>query len=124
VGKAKRNHSEISRERKLSKENKELRRENSRLRKLLSRFDSYDHIKGVLEKDQEERVEETQKILEDLKKLWKCHDCSEGVLEITLYQKLTQTWYYRSCNCCGKRTPGKRYTNEVKGIIKKTQVTQ
>lgn len=121
MGKARIDRYGNTREQKLLKENKELRRECQRLRKILSRFENFEHVKDVLEESQEERVQETQRVLEDLKKAWECHDCKEGVLEITLYQRLTQTYYYRSCNGCGKRTPGKPYTSEVKGIFRKNK---
>ena len=122
MGKARTDGNGYTREQRLSKENKQLRKENNRLRKMLTRFENFDHVKGVLEEDQSERLKETQMVLEDLKKAWACHSCPEGVLEITLYQRLTQTWYYRSCDSCGHRTPGKPYSNEVKGIIKKSSI--
>jgi uncharacterized protein YlxW (UPF0749 family) len=121
VGKARIDRNGLTREQRLLKENKELRRECQRLRKALSRLENFDHVKDVLEEDQQERLKETQMVLEDLKKAWACHNCDGGVLEITLYQKLTNTWYYRSCNGCGHRTPGKPYTKEVKGILKENK---
>ncbi len=119
LGKSRTDRNGYTREQRLSKENKELRKENNRLRKILARFENFDHVKDVLEEDQSERLKETQMVLEDLKKAWACHSCSEGVLEITLYQRLNQTYYFRSCNSCSHRTPGKPYTKEVKGIIRK-----
>lgn len=121
LGKSRTNKSGFTREQQLAKENKDLKRENNRLRKFLVRFENYDHVKDILEEDQEERIKETQMVLEDLKKMWSCHKCSEGVLEITLYQRLSQTYYYRSCDSCGKRTPGKPYNSDVKGIFRKNK---
>lgn len=119
MGKSKRADKEYTREQRLTKENKELRKENNRLRKMLARFENFDHVKDVLEEDQKERVKETQMVLEDLKKAWACRSCQEGVLEITLYQRLNSTYYFRICNSCGYRTIGKPYSKEVKGIVKK-----
>jgi hypothetical protein len=121
MGKSRTDRNGQTREQRLGRENKQLRKENNRLRKMLVRFENFDHVKDTLEEGQEERVQETQRVLEDLKKAWACHECPGGVLEITLYQRLTSTWYFRSCDSCGHRTPGKPYSSEVKGILRKNK---
>jgi hypothetical protein len=121
VGKSKRGSKEYSREQKLIHENKRLKRELSQLRKQLARIDldRYDTVKEMIQEHyQEERAQEGQDILDNLKKSWTCHECHEGHLEIILYNKLDSTWYFRKCVNCGNRTKSQKYTPDVKGIIK------
>lgn len=125
MGKNHRGVKEFTREQKLSKENRQLKRELAHLRKQLSRLD-LEGLEAAKQEvfDQEEKERLSQTVgepgsnLEDLKKTWACKKCSEGWLEINLYPKAGETWYYRKCSGCSKRTKGQRYGESVKGILK------
>ncbi len=125
MGKSKRSDREFSREQKLSNENKRLKKELAHLRKQIARLDleGLEAAKqAIFESEEKERlnqeVGEAGSSLDRLKEIWACNDCS-GYLEITLYSKLGETYYFRKCNQCSKRTKGKRYDENVRGIIKK-----
>jgi hypothetical protein len=126
LGKSQRTDKEYTREQRLIKENRLLKRELGYLRKQISRLDldKYETItKMCFDYEESERIQEelgdTSSTAESLKKDWSCHECSSGYLEIFLYSKLGETWYYRRCNGCSHRTKGKRYTAQVKGILHK-----
>lgn len=126
MGKSKRSDKEFSKEQKLSKENKQLKKELLHLRKQISRLDSdrFETLRQIVVDQEEtqrfqENMGESNYNLEVLKREWACRDCEAGVLEIVLYSKISQTYYYRACNSCNNRTKGKRYGEQVKGIIKK-----
>ena len=119
---------EFTREQRLIKENRQLKRELSHLRKQISRLDleGLEAEKQVsFDKEEKERFNENvgnaESSSDQLKKTWKCNQCGEGWLEITLYSKCNETNYYRKCTGCNHRTKGKRYDNSVKGIIKNGQ---
>lgn len=125
MGKARRGSKEVSREQKLIQENRILKRELSHIRKQIARLDG-DRVETLRQMcaDQEEtkRFEEINPPvnLDNLKKDWACKqsECL-GFLEIVLYSKINQTYYYRQCNSCLNRTKGKRYDSKsVKGILK------
>ena len=124
MGKSKRGDKEFTREQKLIHENRQLKRQVSSLRKQLAKLDldRYSNLKETIEQHyQEDKAQEGQDLLEKLKNEWKCHEngCT-GYLEITLFNKINDVWYYRRCNQCVNRTKAQKYTPEVKGIIKKT----
>ncbi len=127
VAKNTRGSKEFTREQRLIKENRQLKRELAHLRKQITRIDvdRFETIKEMVTDYQEaERLQENlgnpNSNIEALKKQWECRDCGTGTLEISLYSKMGQTFYYRKCNNCPKRTKGQRYdSNSVKGIIKK-----
>jgi hypothetical protein len=127
MGKSRRGSKEYTKEQALAKENAQLKRELSHLRKQIARIDldRYETVSKMCadyqEKERfEENIGEPSNSLEQLKKEWSCHGCGEGWLEITVYSKLGQTWYFRKCNNCRKRTVGKRYDSDsVKGIFHK-----
>jgi len=123
VGKSKDRTGEISREQRFVKENQALKRENSRLRKLLARIDldRYDQVREIIEEHYSERKNEGQEILDKMKEEWRCHQCRTGLLEIFLFNKINETYYYRKCNGCTNRTKSKKYTPSVRGIIKKEE---
>jgi hypothetical protein len=124
VGKSRRGNKEITREQKLVHENKRLKKELAQLRKQLARIDldRYDTVKEMIQEHyQEDRAQEGLDILENLKKTWACKECSDGYLQIFLYNKVGTTWYYRVCSNapgCKNRTTAQKYSPEVKGIIK------
>ena len=125
MGKSRRTDREYTKEQKLSKENKQLKRELAHLRKQISKMDidRFESVKQIcLDFEEGEKFQEfTQQAnsnLEDLKKTWACDACKTGYLEISLYSKLGVTHYFRKCNSCTHRTKGKRYSAEVKGILK------
>lgn len=121
MGKSRRGSKEISREQKLSHENKRLKRDLAQLRKQVARLDldRYENAKELIEEHYVDNAQEGQDILENLKKAWACNKCSDGFLEIFTYNKTDQTWYFRRCSNspgCGNRTESKKYTPDVKGI--------
>lgn len=124
MGKSRRGSREFSREQKLSHENQRLKRELAQIRKQLARLDldRYDSIKEILEEHSEENKPQTsQEFLDNLKKTWACNEngCL-GYLEINLYNKINNTWYYRKCVNCNHRTKSQKYDPaSVKGILKK-----
>lgn len=117
---------EFSREQRLSKENKQLKKELSHLRKQIARLDGdrFETLRQMCQDSEEsnrfqENMGSSSSNIETLKKDWACRKCTPGYLEIMLYPKLNQTWYYRKCNSCNNRTTGQRYdSGSVKGIIK------
>lgn len=120
MGKARTDKKGYTREQRLIKENQQLKRQVSALRKQLARvdLDRYDTVKEIIELHyQDEKAQQGQEILENLKKIWACKEC-DGHLEIKLYSKMGETWYFRQCNNCSNRTKGKKYDNKtVKGIV-------
>lgn len=123
MGKSRRGSKEFTKEQRLSKENTQLKQQVAQLRKQLARLDldRYDSIREMIQehRDEQAQPEFGAEFLENLKKTWLCDDCRNGYLEIILYTRLDSTYYYRACNNCPNRTKGKKYTPEVKGIIKK-----
>jgi hypothetical protein len=123
VGKNTRGNKEFSREQRLIKENRQLKRELAHLRKQIARIDvdRFEAIKELCQEDEENfknTQEDPNSNIEALKREWSCLKCKSGWLEIILYSKLGQTFYYRKCNKCDHRTKGKRYNSEsVKGIV-------
>lgn len=111
---------EYSREQKLVHENRELKRALSKLRKKLERIDldRYHEIKEIVEQSYAaENEAQSAHLLADLRKEWMCHECGKGVLEIFLYNKISETWYYRKCNSCPHRTKSQKYDPEsVEGV--------
>jgi hypothetical protein len=128
LGKSKKSDKEFSRIQHLINENRQLKRELAHLRKQISRLDleGMEAAKQALyEQEEKERlteiVGESSYSLDKLKEVWACkRPGCKGYLEIALYPKLGQTYYYRACNACRNRTVGKRYDeSSVKGIIRK-----
>lgn len=104
-------------------ENARLKREISSLRKQLARLDldRHGYVKDIIDEHfaREEQEETTGKMLERLKNEWKCRECHDGYLEISLYSKLGEAWYFRQCNNCPHRTKSQKYNPEnVLGPIK------
>lgn len=124
MGKTRRGSREISREQKLTHENKRLKREVSTLRKQLARLDldRFTNVKELIEESYTAGQESAGKeVIETLKKIWACKECGEGYLQIILYNKLADTWYYRACTHCTHRTKAQKYDPaRVKGIIKES----
>lgn len=110
--------------RELESENRQLSRQFSRTRKQFARMDLDRHAyvqEIIQEKIAEEKEEQTAKqVVKSLKDEWACRECGEGHLEITLFNRLDGTFYYRSCNCCANRTKVQKYDpDQVKGIMRK-----
>ena len=127
MGKSRVDRRGLTREQRLIKENQALKRECQRLRKMVARseLNRYENVKEAI--DEHERnngLPTTQDLLESLKKEWACkmEGCT-GYLEVTLFNKINTTYYYRKCNCCSNRTTSQRYTPAVKGIIKNPEGT-
>lgn len=122
MGKSRRGDKERSREQELKFENQRLRRTVSSLRKQLARIDldRYSHVRDMVEEHlaDQEVIVTTEDMLKSMKNEWKCHECGDGYLEITLYGKMGQTWYFRKCNSCPHRTTSQAYSPSVRGIIK------
>jgi hypothetical protein len=124
VAKNTRGVKEYTREQRLIKQNKQLKQEVAYLRKQITK--DLGRIETMREMcsdiGEKERFKENANIvgsdLEDLKKEWSCRECTGGILEITLYSKLGQTFYFRACNNCENRTKGQRYdADSVRGIM-------
>lgn len=136
MGKSRRGHKELSKEQELKYENKEfrrrerdkdnqilqLKREVSSLRKQLARLDldRHSYVKETLEEyyAHEEEVVDNKRLINDLKKEWACKKCGVGYLEIILYNKIGETWYFRQCNQCVNRTKSQVYSPAVQGVMK------
>lgn len=122
MGKNRRGDKERSREQELKFENHKLRRQVSSLRKQLARLDldRYSQVRDIVEEHyaNEEVEQNTQHMLESLKNTWKCRECHSGHLEINIYTKMGDPWYFRQCNNCSHRTKSQIYTPSVKGIVK------
>ena len=123
MGKSKRTQKEFSREQRLIKENSQLKQKISQLRKALARLDldRHDTVKSILEEhyDEHERFNQ-EDLLKKMQKEWQCHHCSDGYLEILLFNKLNKTYYVRACNNCTNRTKSQIYSPDVRGILKKS----
>ena len=126
MGKTRSGGKERSALQELKYENQRLKRENDQIRKQLARIDldRYGQLKKTIEKHyKKEEKKQGEDILEKVKKEWACNmeECS-GFLEIFLYNKQSQTWYFRKCSdpACKNRTKAQIYDpNRVKGIMKK-----
>lgn len=121
MGKARTNSRGHTKEQKLLHENQQLKRQISALRKRLARIDldRYDIVKEIIQEHyQEEKAEQGKEILNDLKQTWICHECEIGYLEILIYNHSNTTFYYRKCTDCPNRTKPKKYSTDIKGIVK------
>lgn len=137
LGKARRGEKELTKAQELKHENRELRNEVHRLekenRQLRRQFagsrkqfakmdlDRHSWVKDIVQEHlaQEDNLNDTpQQVIESLKNKWKCHECHMGHLEINLFTKAGETWYYRHCSNCDNRTNSQVYTPKVEGIIK------
>jgi hypothetical protein len=119
LSKNSRGQKEYSRLQEALHENKKLKREISSLRKQLARLDldRHDYVKDIIEEHLHE--ETPAKVLEAMKEEWKCKKCNIGYLEIVLYTKVGDPWYFRKCNFCPHRTTSKQYfPDKVEGIVK------
>lgn len=126
MGKARTDKRGQTREQRLQRENEALKRQISSLRRSLARIDldRYSTVKDIIEEHyKEEKAQEGQQILENIKKTWQCKDCMEGHLEIFIYSHSGKTFYYRICSnapSCRNRTLSKPYDPlNVTGIVKK-----
>jgi len=125
MGKARIGRKELSRIQEFRFEIQRLKRENDLLRKRLARIDldEYGQLNKTIKKHQKpEKKQQPNDILDKLRKEWACNEggCG-GFLEIFLYNKQNDTWYFRKCNetGCKNRTKSQKYTPDVKGILKK-----
>lgn len=122
MGKNTRGDKEYSRLQEALHENRKLKRENANLRKSLSKLDldRHSYVRDIVEEHyaREDSETTTMQMLDKLKSQWLCRECHEGHLEITVYTKAGETWYFRQCNNCKYRTKSQKYTPGVKGLIK------
>lgn len=122
MSKNSRGQKEFTRLQEFINENKKLKREISSLRKQLARLDldRHSYVRGIVEEHLaiEEHETSTKDMLTSMKNEWQCRQCGTGFLEINLYTRHDGTFYFRHCNNCIHRTRAKRYTPDVKGIIK------
>lgn len=122
MGKSRRGQKERSREQELKYENSKLRRDVSSLRKQLARIDldRHSYVRDIVEEHlagEEQSIDSTH-LLEKMKARWKCHECHEGHMEIFVYSKIGQPWYYRQCSNCPNRTKSQPHHKNVEGIKK------
>lgn len=122
MGKSLRTDKEFTKNQQILHENKKLKREIAKLRKILAKIDldRYSQVKEMIEEYRQQDSSDHIDLLDKLKQEWKCQECPIGYLEITLFNKLAETWYYRCCSNCPHRTKTQKYSPEVRGIIKKT----
>lgn len=57
-------------------------------------------------------------LLARMKAKWHCKDCNQGHLEIVLYTKMGDPWYFRQCSECPNRTKAQPHHPNVEGIRK------
>lgn len=124
MGRARTDKHGYTKEQRLHEENQKLKRQISSLRKQIARLDldRFDVIKDIIEEHyQEDRADEGKAILDNLKKSWECHVCDNGFLQIFVYNRGGETWYYRICSnapTCLNRTKSQPYSQKVKGILR------
>lgn len=124
MGKTRIGRKEYNRIQDFKYEIQQLKKENDSLRKRLARIDldEYGQLKNTIKKHKkQEKKQQPTDILEQLRQEWKCKkDNCVGFLEIFIYNRLNETYYYRICTKCENRTKAKQYDpNSVKGIIRK-----
>jgi hypothetical protein len=131
MGKARVDKHGHTREQRLLHENQQLKRQISALRKQIARLDldRYSTIKDLIEEGyQGEKADEGKQILDNLKKIWACHCCIDGFLEIFIFNRAGETHYYRICSnapLCLNRTKSQPYSStQVSGIIRKDRGNQ
>lgn len=130
MGKARTDRRGYTREQALIQENRMLKKQVASLRKQLARLD-IDRLsiaREVIEEHyREEKTDEKREILDNLKRIWACRKCEDGHLEIFIFNRGLNTFYYRICSnspICLNRTKSKQYTPNVKGIIRKDKNEQ
>lgn len=130
MGKNYRGNKELSKDQELKHANRVLKQDNDRLKRQVSSLrkqlakvdlDRYSHIRDMVEEhlhnDESESVN-NKTIVDEIKASWTCHKCSDGHLEVILYTKMGEPWYYRQCDCCPHRTKAKAWNDKVTGIFK------
>ena len=124
MGKARTNSRGYTKEQALIQENRILKRQISSLRKQLARLDldRYDMVREMIQDHcKEDKKQQGKEILESIKKTWACRECEDGTMEIYIYNRGPETFYYRICSnapTCMNRTLAKPYTPTVKGVIR------
>lgn len=112
--------------RELEKDNRNLRRQMAGSRKELAKIDldRYSYVREIVEEhlSLEEESMDSTRLLEKMKAKWKCLECHSGHLEIILYTKMGQTWYWRQCSECENRTKSQPHHPGVEGIPKESQI--
>lgn len=124
MGKTQRGTKELDKFHKIVHENKRLKREIAQLKKQIARLD-LDRGPMVTEMIAEAYSAGQEglgaQVLDMLKKQWECKECHSGHLEITIYNKMFEPWYFRACTSCTNRTKAQKYDPvKVKGIIKES----
>jgi hypothetical protein len=122
MGKPRSSTKEWTKLQKLVNENKRLKREIAMYRKKVSRMEDNQFENTEAEINDFESsfpIPSAQDQLEGLKREWACKKCSEGVLEIVIFNKVNDRYYLRACNSCQHRTRSQKYHSAVKGIVRK-----
>lgn len=108
--------------RELTKENTRLRRQAAGSRKELARMDldRHSYVRDIIKEHlaDEHEVMDSSALLARMKSKWLCKECHEGHLEIILYSKMGDLWYYRQCSGCANRTKAQPHHPGVEGIRK------
>ena len=110
---------EYTKEQKYRKELEKLKRENARLKKLIARInleESANLKDEILRQERDNQIEITLKKQKQAEEAWRCWDCNEGILRLKIFEIHNGARYYRKCDHCSKRTSGKKYTKDVKGV--------
>jgi arginyl-tRNA synthetase len=118
MGKSRNYDKEVQLIDRLKKENAELKRDLAKIRRQLDRLnidhDRYRTLRELVHKQVQE-----DRHAKKTKDKWNCWQCGKGTLTLHIFPRRDGDFYYRSCNMegCGHRTPLKKYTPDVEGVM-------
>jgi Zn finger protein HypA/HybF involved in hydrogenase expression len=104
---------------KYKRENDKLKRQVSSLRKQLAKIDigRYENLQDMMQKFDAQEVKENQENdIREQEKKWKCHNCSDGVLRLKVFERQDGIMYFRKCDNCDNRTELKKWNKNVEGV--------
>lgn len=116
---AHKNQKELKEVQILKQENSKLKKQISKLRKVISKLDTqnYQFVKDVVDSHERQDKEYQGTLRKDvLEEKWKCFQCEEGILRITILNRLDGTFYFRKCDECSHRTKLKKIHDDVDGV--------
>ena len=111
-----------ARNRELEKDNTALRRKFAGSRKDFARMDldRHSYVQEIIQEhltEEQESIDSTA-LLSKMKSKWLCRDCHTGHLEIFVYSRMGQPYYFRQCSECPNRTRAQPHHPNVEGIVK------
>ena len=113
------NQKELKEVQVLKQENAKLKKQVSKLRKVISKLDTqnYQFVKDVVDSHDRQDRDYQEGIRKNvLEEKWQCHQCEDGILRITILNRLDGTFYFRKCDCCSHRTKLKKVHDDVDGV--------